>query len=176
MTGDPGPTTLHSGRRGRAGTQARGGGGGVTGAWRRSAIGGLLALLAAAPTAGAAACSPGPGAGGKTFIVAGTVRLSGRPDVQSGQPCAGTGADADLHSGARVAVYGPDGRTLGVGQLDDGAGTTEPDGTVACVWTFFVPDVSADRDTYLVEVTDRGRHPYDPSTIHGRVDLLLRAR
>jgi hypothetical protein len=137
-------------------------------------IGGLTALLA---LAGVSGCSGGEHADrGKTFIVAGTVRLSGQPDVHSAQPCLGSGADADLHSGATVTVSGPDGTTLGVGQLTDGVGTTEPDGTVACVWTFFVPDVTADSDTYQVEVTDRGRHSYDPSTIHGRVDLLLHPR
>lgn len=144
----------------------------MTRGWALLAV--LLAL--AGPTAcshGADGADAGPG---KTFIVAGTVRLAGQPGVHSGQPCAGAGADADLHNGASVTVSGPDGRTLGIGPLTDGTGAGQPDGTIACVWTFFVPDVSADSDAYQVEVTDRGRHSYDPSAIHGRVDILLSAR
>jgi hypothetical protein len=144
-------------------------------------LGGVLVVLAAIGIAvllrmGAADEGLPP----KTFIVDGTVRLTGQPGVHSGQPCAGTGADADLRDGATVTVYGAAGETLGVGQLIDGVGTpddtgTAADGAVACVWRFFVTDVRADRDTYLVEVTGRGRHRYDASSIHNRIDLTVPA-
>ena len=145
-------------------------------------IGGLLAVLAVVGIA--VLLRPGDDLPPKTFIVAGTVRLTGQPDFHNGQSCAGTGAYADLRDGATVTVFGPDGETLGVGQLVNGTGTTTSTstgtgtgeaGAVVCVWDFFVPDVNADRDSYLVEVTNRGRHRYDASSIHGRVDLTVPA-
>jgi hypothetical protein len=144
---------------------------------RRYLLGGLLGLaIAAGIVAGVAVLvQRGDGLPPKTFIVAGTVRLTGQAGFQSGQPCAGAGAYADLRDGAAVTVSGPGGETLSVGELIDGTGTVSDTG-VDCVWHFFVVDVNADRDRYLVEVTNRGRHPYDVSSIHGRIDLVVTAR
>jgi hypothetical protein len=136
-------------------------------------LGGLLAVVAAAVVVGAALLARTDDTlPPKTFIVAGFVHLTGQPGFHSGQPCAGTGEYADLHDGATVTVTGPGGEQLGVGHLLGGTGTDEAGG-VACVWQFFVGDVNADRDRYLVEVTNRGRHPYDVSSIHGRIDLTV---
>lgn len=142
---------------------------------RRFLLGGLLAgaaLVVGIAVIGIAVLRTDDGILPKTFIVAGTVRLTGQPGIQPGQSCAGTGAYADLRDGATVTVFGSDGETLGTGHLGSGTGTAEGD-TVACVWRFFVPDVRADRDSYLVELTNRGRHRYDVSSIHGRVDLTV---
>ena len=139
----------------------------------RSAVFAVALALAVALAVALAGCTPdGPDTGTKTFIVAGTVRLTGQSGFTVGQPCTGTGDYADLHDGAEVVVSGPDGERLGVGQLNAGTGTAEGD-AVWCVWTFFVVDVSAEPDAYDVEVTDRGRHRFDVSGIHGRVDLSI---
>jgi hypothetical protein len=98
------------------------------------------------------------------------VTLRGDHGFVVGQPCTGTGDDADLHDGTTVTVSAAGGATLGTGQLTGGVGTAA--GTeVWCVWLFFVPDVSADPDAYLVQVARRGAHRYNTSEIHGLVDL-----
>jgi hypothetical protein len=110
----------------------------------------------------AAGC--GPDRPAKTFIVAGTVRLTAGSGVHSGQPCAAA-------EGAEVVVSGPGGR-LGVGRLVEGSPGADGD----CVWTFFVPDVDADARWYDVAVAGHGPpRRYDPSTVHGRVDLTITA-
>jgi hypothetical protein len=135
-----------------------------------------LALAAALALTGLGGCSrSGEQRPEKTFIVAGSVRLTGQSGLRAGEACTGTGAQADLHAGAAVVVETVDGRRLGASQLPDGV-AKEVDGVLACVWPFFVPDVDAALDAYQVRVGDREALRYDVSGIHGAVDITIPAR
>lgn len=135
-----------------------------------------LALAAALTVTGLGGCTrSGEQPPAKTFIVAGSVRLTGQSGVRAGEACTGTGAQADLHTGTPVVVETTDGRRLGSGALEDGQGT-EVDGAPACVWRFFVSGVDAALDAYQVRVGDRAPQRYDVSGIHGAVDITIPAR
>jgi hypothetical protein len=135
-----------------------------------------LALAAALTLTGPGGCSrPGERRPEKTFIVAGSVRLTGQSGLRAGEACTGTGAQADLHAGTTVVVETVEGRRLGLSQLLDGVGT-EVDEALACVWPFFVSDVDAALDAYQVRVGDRAPRRYDVSGIHGAVDITIPAR
>src|SRR5262245_19198737 len=85
----------------------------------------LVAVAIGVTTALTNSDAGGPDEGLKTFIVAGTVRLSGQPGLREGRVCSGAGADGDLREGAVVVVYGDHDEILGTGHLNGGVGTSE---------------------------------------------------
>lgn len=66
-------------------------------------------------------------------------------------PCSPGGGYSDIHPGAQVTVTDPAGKTLGVGQLDDGN-----DYGGGCIFSFSVGGVPAGAKFYGIEVAHRG--------------------
>lgn len=91
----------------------------------------------------------------KTITVKGTMTLTDS-DVESvAGRCYGTGGYDDMRSGTQVTVRDSDGKSIGLGSLDEG----EPDErfpTVTCHFGFTVTDVPAGIGIYSVEVSHRG--------------------
>lgn len=117
----------------------------------------------------------------KPITVSGTLTL-GRADGPAsfawnnpGKPrlqCMGVGGYADITAGASVVIRDDAGKTVAVGQLDDGTAVIAKDDILntdvgqTCAFPFTVRDVPA-RDFYSIEVTRRGPVTYPRAKVEG---------
>ena len=82
-------------------------------------------------------------------------------DDKAGERCFPSGGYSDSGAGTDVVVRDEVGTLIAAGSLDVGKYSTVPSyGVYACVFTFMVENVPADRDFYSVEVSSRGELTY----------------
>lgn len=113
----------------------------------------------------------GSGTTGGKFAVHGTLKLVGDHLAIGGQPCFGTSGYDDIAVGASVVIYDAAGKQLVIGAL--GGGTSNQPGSLGvCTFTFDISGVPAGVGPYSIEVTHRGKVPFDQSTASD-VELTL---
>ena len=87
---------------------------------------------------------------GRSFDATGTLSVFA-PTLPE-QACQGGRSFQDIKQGAPVVVYDGAGKTIALGTLDAGRGTT----SVECRFTFTVEGVPSGQDIYGVEISNRG--------------------
>jgi hypothetical protein len=92
-----------------------------------------------------------------TFNVGGSLALVGsRQHIGRYGACSGSGGYDDLANGAQVSILDNTGKTIGLGELENGSRGLGSE----CDWTFVVrdvPDTEGPDGIYSVEVTHRGK-------------------
>lgn len=132
-------------------------------------VAGVAVLVAVAAVVWGA--TRGGSDGGGKFSVHGTLKLTGDHLAIAGQPCFGTSGYDDIAVGTSVIIYDATGKQLVIGAL--GGGTANQPGALGvCTFTIDVSGVPTGAGPYSIEVSHRGKVPFDQSTASD-VELTL---
>ena len=122
----------------------------------------VVAVVASAALA-LTSCGALPGIGGgtakapsptpTTLMVSGALTLHGSYNggIEDDSKCSGSLGYDDIAAGAQVVIADSDGKTVALGQLNDGFVASD-----SCIFTFVVRDVPKGNRFYSVEVSHRG--------------------
>lgn len=92
--------------------------------------------------------------------------------LQPGHECYGAGPNSDLKEGAEVTVTDESGKVVGLGHLGKGSLTLK--GSIACTFTFSVPDVG-DHSFYGVQIARRDVTRYTKVQLASPLQYEVRA-
>lgn len=111
----------------------------------------------------------------ETFTLEGELTLSSDGTFSMNPRCGGKDGYDDINQGAAVVVFDAAGKVLATSSLGEGLFADKPATLESpCVFKFAVPNVPSGEQFYQVQVSHRGKVPFDAAhAVAGTVSLSL---